>query len=793
MKKLDFNRAWSVQKVGGKTVRQVNLPDDAMLREARTPNAKSGSGGAFFAGGSYLYRKSWDVSDELAGKTLLLEFEGVYQNSKVLLNGKRIGGRPYGYSNFFVDVTGLVQPGRNELTVVADNSGIPNTRWYSGSGIYREVQLYVGGKEYIAPEGLTVETLSEEQIRVRTGGQFAPDTCVHITITDAEGVTAAEAEGADVTVTLPNAHLWDAEHPYLYTCRAQLLRSGEAVDETSVRFGVRTLRWGGTGLLVNGKETLLRGACIHHDNGVLGACGFRDAEYRRIRILKNAGFNAIRSSHNPVSKAMLDACDELGMYVMDEAFDMWLIHKNPYDYAGETFRAWWRKDITAMISKDFSHPSVLLYSIGNEISELGRKDGQAAARELVALCHELDVGRPVTAGVNLALAQMAAMSKKQKPSDAKEEKVKDDTAGAPTSEFFNLLMNYLGNQMVAAAATGGANKIADAVSGILDLPGYNYATSRYRLDGKQRPQQPTVGSETFTHALYQNWALVKEIPTLIGDFMWTGWDYLGESAIGTIRYLDRKTKKDVEPGLIISSGAGVIDICGKERPETGWNRLIWGLDTKPVLGVSPCTHANHFRSKRMWRKADTIASWSWEGCEGAKADITVYAAAPCVELRCNGKSLGRRKTKEFTAVFPKIPYEPGTLEAVSLSAYGRELGRTALTSASGKTRIRLTPETTTLRADGQALCFLKLDLVGENGVTKSSVDQPLTVEVSGAGTLQGFGSARPNMAETFLGATHTTYYGEALAVLRAGYEPGELTVTVSGAGLEAQTVTITVE
>lgn len=793
MQKLDFNCAWTVQKEGESIIRQTALPDDAMLRETRSPTAKSGSGGAFFAGGKYIYRKDWEVSEALEKKTLILEFEGVYQNAEVFLNGKRIGGRPYGYSNFYIDVTGMVLPGKNNLTVIADNSRIPNTRWYSGSGIYREVRLHVGALEHFNPDGLAVHIAGANKVRVCVSGDFDAACSVKLTIEDRRGTMVSAAEGTDAIMEIPDAQNWEAEHPYLYTCRAQLLKEDEVVDETTVRFGLRTLRWGKDGLSVNGKTTLLRGACIHHDNGVLGACDFADAEYRRVRILKEAGFNAIRSAHNPVSKAMLDACDELGMYVMDEAFDMWLIHKNPYDYAGDVFRAWWQRDIAAMIAKDLNHPSVLLYSIGNEISELGREDGQATAKELVALCHKLDPSRPVTAGINLALAQMAAMSKKSAPSSTEEGKTKDDTAGAPTSEFFNKLMNYLGGRMDKAASTGGANKIVKTVADIFDIPGYNYATSRYALDGRERPWQPTVGSETFTHGLYKNWQYVKSIPTLIGDFMWTGWDYLGESAIGTVRYMDRKTKKEVDSGLIISSGAGVIDICGKQRPETGWNKLIWGLECKPVIGVSPYTHATHFKSKRMWRRADTIASWSWEGCEGARADVTVYSAAPLVELLCNGKSLGKQKTKEYTAVFPRIPYQAGTLEAVSLSADGKEQARSRLRSATGMTKIQLIPETTALRANGQNLCFLNIDLVGENGVTKSSVDQALTVKVSGPAQLQGFGSARPNMAEGFIGSTHTTYYGKALAVIRAGYEQGEAVVTVSGQGLETQTIKLSIQ
>lgn len=792
LRKIDFNRGWSVQKEGESKSRAVNLPDDAMLREKRSETSLSGSAGAFFDGGKYFYKKEFEITKEQIEKTHILEFEGVYQNAEVLLNGEKISERPYGYTNFFVELTGKLKEGRNELLVIADNSKLPNTRWYSGSGIYRQVFLYVADGNYIKPEGIRITTINKEEILVQVDAQKEADIVTRVEIS-MEGNVSAEAAGNECRIQIPNAKLWSGECPNLYKCKASLVRGKQILDTAEVSFGMRTLSWGKEGFLVNGKSVLLRGACIHHDNGVLGACGFRDAERRRVRLLKEAGFNAVRSSHNPVSKAMLDACDEMGMYVIDELYDMWLIHKNPFDFGKEKFRKWWQKDLYSMISKDYNHASVIMYSIGNEISELGREDGQKMAREMVAFCHEEDRTRPVTAGVNLALAQMASLGNKE-GEDKDEQKImtSDDTKNAPTSEFFNMLMNKMGNKMDQAAATKRAGKIVVQLREIFDIPGYNYATSRYLIDAKECPSQPTVGSETMPHSLYRNWKLVEQLPSLIGDFMWTGWDYLGESGIGTIRYMDKKTKKDVEEGLIISGGAGVIDICGKMRPEVGWNKTIWGLEKNPVIGVNPYPHANHFKSKRMWRKVDTHASWSWEGCEGVKDDVVIYAAAPVVELVVNGKSLGKKKTRENTALFKKIPYEKGKIEAISFNESGDEIGRSRLESAEGNTVIRLTPDKYELAADGQSLCFLEIDLAGENGITKSSSDQKIKVEVEGAGCLQGFGSSRPNMAEDFIHNVHTTYYGKALAVIRAGYEAGTITVKVSGEGLQTKEIKLEV-
>lgn len=794
MQKTDFNRDWTVQKDGSTEILHVNLPDDAMIREERSKENKTASASAYFAGGKYIYTKIFNLSEDETRQTLILEFEAVYQNAIVFLNGRQVAERPYGYTNFFVDITGKVIAGTNELKVVADNADVPNSRWYSGSGIYREVHLYRSESSYIRPEGLKVQIVDLNTIHIFADAVMQPNEKIVLEIFSDSGKIAS-AEGTDVTITIPDAHLWSSEDPYLYTCQATLLQGGTVIDTAKSSFGIRTLSWGKDGFLVNNNPVLFRGACIHHDNGVLGACGFHDAEFRRVRILKEAGFNAIRSSHNPISKAMLDACDKLGMYVIDEAFDMWLIKKNPYDYAGEKFSKWWKDDIAAMISKDYNHPSVVMYSIGNEITELGLATGQEQARIMTEFCHPQDHTRPVTAGINLMLATMAK-SKKSIYGTDEDGNVKNSGTGgmddAPTSEFFNIMMNKMGGLINKAAKTKKATAIAEIMSDIFDIPGYNYASSRYKIDAKNHPEQATTGSETLPQTLYDNWQLVKSISTMTGDFMWTGYDYLGESGIGTIQYKDKKTKQPADPGLIISGGAGIIDICGKKRPEVGWSKIIWGLQKTPTIGVDPYTRADYFQSLSMWRITDAVESWSWEGCEGKKASVTVYSDAAKVELFVNGKSAGKKKTKKDIAKFKKIPYEAGKIEAVTYDSSGKETGRTSLISATGKTLIKLTPEATSLCANGQDLCFLNIDLIGENGITKSSVDQNLKIEISGPATLQGYGSARPNIEKSFCSDTFKTFYGKSLAVIRAGYEPGTVTVKVSGKGLDTQKLTLNI-
>ena len=798
MKKLDFNQNWTVQKDGSDVICKVDLPHDAMLYENRSKESKATGASGYFEPGKYIYTKKFNAPEAWQGQKVILECEGVYQNAAVCLNGKQLAERPYGYTDFYVDLTeDLVFDRENELVIVADNADAPNSRWYSGSGIFRPVWLHVGAPQSVAPQGVRIQVLdaSSVQVEVKMNGA-AEGLTVQTEILDGNTIVATGV-GNPVVLSVADAKLWSAETPNLYRCIVALEKDGTVIDCVETSFGFRTLSWGSEGLKVNGEEVLLRGACIHHDNGILGACAFADAEERRVRILKEAGFNAIRSAHNPISKAMLEACDRLGMYIMDENFDMWMIHKNPFDYGKDKFTAWWKIDTEAMIDKDFSHPYVILYSIGNEISDLGLEEGQAICKEMADFVRSLDPSRPVTLGINLMLAVMVAKGKGLYGNGQEGEKEKKTGSmsvdSLPTSTFFNVLMNKMGSVMELAAKGKGADKIVEKVGDYLDVPGYNYAGPRYKKEAKMWPDRPFVGSETLPKSLYKNWQLVKQIPQLTGDFMWTGWDYLGESGIGTVQYKDKKTKKGVEEGLIISGGPGVIDICGKMRPEVGWNRIIWGLEKLPVIGVDPLDHADDFTAISMWRNTDAVESWSWPGCEGKKTHVVVYSDAAQIELFVGTKSYGKKKVKEDQVHFTGVVYEPGQITAIAYDKAGKKIGASSLMTAKGDTKLSAVADKAVLKANGQDLSFIELKLVGQDGIVRSSVDQKLTVTVEGAGTLQGFGSARPHMAETFTGSEHTTYRGYALATVRAGYEAGEITVKISGEGLEEQTIMLKVK
>ena len=394
MQRHDFNKGWSFCKADSGGVSIVDVPHDAMIHETRDPSSAGGSAHAFFPGGLYTYEKAFYVPEAWRRQTVIFEFEGVYRNSKVLINGHEAGGRPYGYLNFFVQADDYLAYGQeNTIKVIVDNQDLPNSRWYTGSGIYRPVHLLTGSRTHIGPNGIKVTTISTEPavIRVETKSNGGD---ARVTVRD-DGQVIAAATGSAVELTLANARLWSDESPYVYQCEVELLEDGTVVDRDQVSFGVRQISWSEKGLFVNGKETLLRGGCVHHDNGILGACAYREAEERRVRILKETGYNAIRSSHNPASRAMLEACDRLGVYMIDETWDMWYIRKSKHDYALQ-FMDNYREDIRLLVDRNYNHPSVIMYSVGNELTEPYQAKGIELTREMAALFRKLDPGRAVT-------------------------------------------------------------------------------------------------------------------------------------------------------------------------------------------------------------------------------------------------------------------------------------------------------------------------------------------------------------------------------------------------------------
>ena len=754
--KINFDTDWTFIDSKGNT-HSVCLPHDAMLTETRDPSCHNGAQSGYYPGGKYTYKKSFTLSDEQIGKPLALLFEGAYQNARVLMNGKEIARHHYGYTEFTADMTKAARLGSNELTVTLDNSLEPNCRWYSGSGLYRSVWLLI---DELDDPVITTKSIRPAVIHVEAA------TGTQITILDGDTIVA---QGEPGDFMIPDAKLWSDTTPHLYTCR---IENEERSKELS--FGIRKLSWSAkTGLCVNGRRTLLRGGCIHHDNGVLGACGFAEAEERRVRILKEAGYNAIRSAHNPMSRAMLDACDRLGMYVMDEAFDGWYTPKNYHDYS-RFFEKEWQSDIRAMVEKDINHPCVILYSVGNEVSETASDKGVETCALLTAYVHQLDATRPVTCGVNVLLNVYTNMgfgvykdsgNYEAKPLPPKEKGYKEKKTG---STFFNAMAQRLGGLMFFMSKGKKGDVASKGAAGALDIIGLNYAASRYDEDVKNYPDRMMVGSETMVTDLPYNWKRVERHPAIIGDFVWAAWDYLGEAGVGDWIYHSYK-------GLPLLAGSGTIDITGKITAEAYYQQIIWGLRQEPWLGVRPLNHADELPTKSAWRFTNAIDSWTWQGYEGTKAVAEVFARGHRVRLEFNGEVVAERRLKDYKAKFD-VPYQPGTLTAVALDKSGNELSRTSLVSGGEDEILTLKPDKTVLHPG--ELCFIPIEITDGKGVLKPYVEIPVHVQVEGAASLQGLGSALSKTDESYLADTFTSYRGRLLAVIRAGNTPGKAVVKV---------------
>ncbi len=771
MKPTPLLTGWTCRHLGDTAPgKAVTLPHDAMLAEPRTAISAGGTNTGWYEGYDYEYQRTLTVPENELADTHILEFEGVYHNAEVWLNGQKAAFRPYGYTNFYVDCAPYLHAGENELRVIARNADQPNSRWYSGAGIYRPVQLWKARGAHITLNGVKIRTLSLQpaivEVRVKT---TAPGT-VRLTVDDLPAMQQESDGEAVFTLTLDNARLWTPETPNLYTCRVSF-----ADDEVTETFGVRKVEWGTDGFLLNGKRYIIQGACIHHDNGLLGAVCDPDAVARKVRLLKENGYNAIRSAHNPCSKALLTECDRQGMLVMDEYIDHWYIHKTEHDYV-DYFNDWWRQDLTDMVEKDYNHPCVVLYSTGNEVSETAQKRGIALTKEMTDFLHGLDDSRPVTCGVNIffnflssigfgVYSDEKAKKEAERAEKAKQRGEKAAKKKAVGSQFFNNLAGLLGDEFMKRGATlhGCDVKTRDAFAN-MDIAGYNYGIYRYKHDLKKYPQRLILGSETFCNDAYKFRELAKQEPRLVGDFVWAGMDYLGEVMVGSWEYADYAETFDGGLGWV-SAGSGRIDLTGKPLGEALYTRVALEADNGPYIAVCPVNHTGDRHSPSAWKMTNAMPSWSWTGCEGRKANVEVYARAARVELVLNGHTVGSKTLKNDCLARFSIPYESGTLEAVSYDAADHEIGRCKLQSAGGATSLTLDAEEPA--AQTGHLCYVRLRYTDENGITKPLMRGNIQVQVRG-GTLVGLGSACPFNKHSYLDSETDTYYGEALAIVRMG-------------------------
>jgi beta-galactosidase len=778
-----FMRGWELQRSPDAPFEPVALPHDAMIAEPRRADAPSGFHGGYFLGGSYRYRTTWTPRVEHEGKQLALVFEGVHGRARVLVDGRDLGGNLNGHTAFEVPLAGAVTVGaESTVEVTVDNTELPAARWYTGAGIDQPVWLRAVEAIHIEPDGVRFHTTSTDgravaEVDVAVANPDGGPIEVVAVLRGPDGEAARSSSTtsgstARLELTVDDPRLWSADEPNLYDLSVSLGTGDHVHDEHTTRVGLRTITVDARrGLRVNGVTTSLRGACVHHDSGVLGSATFAAAERRRVRILKEQGFNAIRSAHNPMAPALLDACDELGMYVMDELFDSWYLHKTEHDEASD-FHSTWEAKAEAMVVKDRNRPSVVLYSIGNENGEPASAFGHATAQRLADRIRDLDPTRPVTAGVNLAMAAVSWPGKR-----------KGDGATAPVtkkppkidSTAINVLISTLVGLMQYAPKLRRTDVVTEDLFEVLDVAGYNYGPARYELDARLHPDRVVVGTETIPGDIPRNWDLVERLPNLIGDFMWTGWDYLGETGIGTWAYGARLTRlMKLFPHL--TAGCGVVDITGRPGALALLARATWGALDAPAITVRPPDLVGQRVARSPWRSTDAVASWSWRGCEGKPAHLEVISDADEVEVLVNGRSLGRRpagRAAGFVSRF-ETTYAPGEVVAIGYVG-GTESGRSSLRSA-GPVGVRLVLEPGSLAADGQDLAFVHVELADDDGNVEMLDDDLVTVTVEGPAALAGFGSEAPATEEPFVDAEHTTYRGRALAVIRAGSEPGPVTI-----------------
>ncbi len=714
MEKISLNKDWICYRSGHREEAfRTDVPHDAMLLDGKSENSPGGVNTGWYDAQDYSYERKLMIPEEWRGKKLILEFEGVYRKATVTVNGQKAAFHDYGYTGFYVDITELAVCGaENTVQVDAINHDQPNSRWYSGTGIYRPVWLYILPERHIVLDGIRVTTLDWKTRKLNITVETTGAGSVTAQLLDPDGMQVmAEQKGSSDSgkfvweLSLPDGKLWSPESPKLYICRAAF---GDDVQE--VRFGLRVVECTPeNGFCINGRRVILRGACIHHDNGLLGACTYDFAERRKIRILQENGYNAVRSAHNPCSKAMLDVCDETGMLIMDEYIDAWYIHKTKYDYADEMEKNY-KEDLADIVSKDYNHPSVVLYSTGNE-----------------------------TCGINIFFNFLSSMGfgvySDKKADQAVENAKKKKAVG---SEFFNKLAGLLGADFMKFGATlyPCDVKTRDAFAN-MDIAGYNYGINRYLHDLKKYPDRLILGSETFCSDAYHFWMLAKKHKRIIGDFVWAGMDYLGEVGVGSWEYKDYAPRFDSGLGWV-SAGSGRIDLTGKPLAEM----------------------------------TNAVESWSWDGCDGSEAKVEVYARAHHVSLYVNGNCVGTKEMKKDCRTVFKTVYHPGELKAVAFNALDQKVAECVLQTAGDETRLTLEPEQN--KVSGNDLLYVRMKYTDDKGTVKPLARGEIKVKAEG-GKILGIGSACPYYEKSYLGDTADTYYGEAMVIIQPE-KAGKITV-----------------
>jgi beta-galactosidase len=744
--------------------RNLDLPHDWSIEGKISRKNPTGGAGGYFPAGIGWYRKTFRAPAEWKSKKISIYFEGIYMNSEVFINGKSLGIYPYGYSSFSYDLSPFLDfNNENVIAVRVDNSQQVNSRWYSGSGIYRHVWMIVTDAVHITNWGVSITTPNvsskKATVQIKTliknesgsSQNFVLNTMLKTP--NAENVggkqvtvdVAANSEKEIVqTMAVSAPLLWTPEMPSLYNARIQVLQNKKIVDETETRFGIRFIKFDTeNGFQLNGKTIKLNGGCVHHDNGCLGAAAFDRAEERKVELLKEGGFNAVRTSHNPPSEAFLNACDRLGLLVVDESFDCWKVGKNKYDYA-QYFNEWWKRDLDAMVLRDRNHPSIIMWSIGNEIVERGTSGAIETARMLADAIRKIDNTRPVT----------------------------------------------------SAVVDNGKNwATLDSLFAAHDIAGYNYHLGSAPSDHQRVPSRIIFQTESYPKDAFSNWKLVKNNNYVIGDFVWTAIDYLGESGIGRWYYSGDIPGEHWEHDFFPYHGAycGDIDLMGWRKPISHYRNLLYNNTEKLYMAVREPEPDPIEIKTTWWSVWPTWDSWTWPEYTGKTIQVEVYSRYPSVRLYLNEKLIDEKPTteeQEYKAEFT-VPYKPGQLKAVGV-VNDKEMESTVLRSSGDAAKIKVTADRKGIAGNGQDLSYVTIEITDKDGVLQPNAANRLFFKIEGPGIIAGVANADMKDTDSYVGNTHKAWHGRALIVIRSTHNAGVVKLTVGSAGLSEATSTIKV-
>jgi beta-galactosidase len=753
---LDVPHDWSIEDLPPKTGSRRVGPFDP-------DESENGKFTAHTVGGIGWYRKHFTVSE--VGRQVAVRFDGVYMNPEVWLNGHLLGEHPHGYTSFAFDLTPYLNPpGQDNVLAVRVRNEGRNSRWYSGSGIYRHVWLTTTGPIHVPMWGIFVTTpeVSKDKaiVKIATGVRNASsspaDVFVRVQVRDADGkvvgrvqaplkLKAGETASVAQTLAIRAPKLWSTAAPNLYAADVEIASAGKQVDAVSTTFGIRRIEVDAeNGFRINGETIKLKGACVHHDNGPLGAAAIDRAEERRVELLKANGFNAIRCAHNPPSPAFLDACDRLGMLVIDEVFDQWNIEKEHCDEDYHRFfKEWSSRDLAAMVLRDRNHPSVVLWSVGNEIPEQFR-DGATGARlrkDVLAL----DTTRPITQAV--------------------------------CTDWGKVVKNW--------------DKLSDPAFPHLDVAGYNYLPEKYEGDHARHPDRVILTTESLPKDLLAYWSLVEKNPYVIGDFVWSGIDYLGESGVGHNSLSNEKESWFMDWPWF-NAWCGDLDICGFKKPQSFYRDVVWRRSPIEMFVHAPIPEGLT-EKLTWWGWPEESQSWNWPGQAGKPLQVTVYSRCERVRLFLNGKVVGEQPVSEATKLTAKfdVPYAPGELHALGLDRSGKVVAETRLTTTGPAKALKFTADRKAIRADRNDLAYVTVEVVDANGQRVPNAKVLVKFAVSGVGELAAQGSGVPNEPASFRAPDRETFQGRCLAILRPlGGKPGTITLRAAAEGLQSAEVTV---